>query len=51
VKVRYNGVYYKLFGKNTTEVDYTEFQAKSKQGLKDFRTECKVKVANNGEKE
>jgi hypothetical protein len=22
VKVRYNGVYYKLFGKNTTEVDF-----------------------------
>ena len=23
VKVRYNGVYYKIFGKNTTEIDFT----------------------------
>ena len=38
VKTRYDGVYVKLFGKNTTETEWTEFASKSKAGLKDFGT-------------
>jgi hypothetical protein len=40
VKVRYNGDYYKLCGKNSTECAFEEFAQKAKAHLMDFDKEC-----------